>query len=70
MKPGDLVKVTHGTSAKLFSSPLGSVPPGTRSYRGFVAGIGVVLDIHDSDVKVICGETIGWCYIGNLVELE
>lgn len=71
MKPGDLVtNDSPGSSAKLFSSPLGSVTHGTRKFLGFLTGIGVVLDVHRSDVKVISGENIGWCFAGNVKVVE
>jgi hypothetical protein len=71
VKPGDLVtNNSQGSSSQLFSSPLGSVPPGTRKYHGILTGIGLVLDVHRSDVKVISGENIGWCYVGNVKVVE
>jgi hypothetical protein len=71
MKPGDIVtNNSPGSSSKLFSSPLGSVPPGTRKYHGLLTGIGLVVDLHGSDVKVVSGENIGWCYIGNVRVVE
>ena len=71
VKPGDLVaNNTPGSSSKLFSSPLGLVPPGTRKYHGLLTGIGLVVDVYRSDVKVISGENIGWCYVGNLKVVE
>jgi hypothetical protein len=71
MKPGDIVtNNSPGSSSKLFSSPLGSVPPGTRKYHGLLTGIGLVLDVYRSDVKVISGENIGWCFVGNVKVVE
>ena len=70
MKPGDIVTNTPGGSSKLFSSPLGSVPPGTRKYHGLLTGIGLVLDLRGSDVKVISGDNVGWCYVGNVRVVE
>jgi hypothetical protein len=71
MKPGDIVtNDSLGSSAKLFSSPLGSVTPGTRKFLGFLTGIGVVLDLHGSDVKVISGDVVGWSYVGNVKVVE
>lgn len=63
---GDLVTNNPGGSSKLFSSPLGLVPPGTRRYLGLLTGIGMVLELRGGDVKLVCGENIGWCYVGNV----
>jgi len=71
MKPGDLVtNDSPGSSSKLFSSPLRSVPPETRKYHGLLTGIGLVLDLRGSDVKLICGDIVGWCYVGNVRVVE
>jgi hypothetical protein len=71
MKPGDIVTVSHGTSAKLFSSPLGKMDyPEQRKCTGNLTGIGVVLHSRGSDVKVISGENIGWCFVGNVKVVE
>ena len=67
MKPGDLVmNSSPGSSAKLFSFPMGEAGyPGQRRHLGYLSGIGVVLDVHRSDVKVMCGDVVGWSYVGN-----
>ena len=70
MKPGDLITNNPGGSSKMFSIPLGLVPPGTRRYIGLLNGIGIVLDLQGSDVKLVCGENIGWCYVGNVRVVE
>jgi hypothetical protein len=67
MKPGDLVvNGSSGSSAKLFSLPIGEADvTGQRRYLGHLSGIGVVVDVHRSDVMVICGDVVGWSYVGN-----
>jgi hypothetical protein len=71
MRPGDIVtNNSPGSSSKLFSSPLGLVTPGARKYHGLLTGIGLVVDVYRSDVKVISGENIGWCYVGNVKVVE
>jgi hypothetical protein len=44
--------------------------PEQRKCTGNLTGIGVILDLHGSDVKVISGENIGWCYVGNVKVVE
>jgi hypothetical protein len=72
MKPGDIVtNNTKGSYSKLFSSPLGKMDyQEQRKHTGNLTGIGVILDLHGSDVKVISGENIGWCYVGNVKVVE
>ena len=67
MKPGDLVtNNSSGSSAKLFSVPLGEAAyPGQRRHLGYLSGIGVVIGVHRSDVKLMCGDVVGWSYVGN-----
>jgi len=68
MKPGDLVVNggSPGSSAMLFSLPIGEADyPGQRRHLGYLSGIGVVVDVHRSDVMVICGDVVGWSYVGN-----
>ena len=67
MKPGDLVaNNSPGSSAKLFSLPIEEAAyPGQRRYLGHLSGIGVVIDVHRSDVKLMCGGVVGWSYVGN-----
>ena len=67
MKPGDLVaNNSPGSSAKLFSVPLGEADyPEQRRHLGYLSGIGVVIDVHRSDVKLMCGDVVGWSYVGN-----
>jgi len=68
MKPGDLVvNGSPGSSAMLFSLPMGKVDYlGQRRHLGYLSGIGVVIDVHRSDVKLMCGDVVGWCYVGNV----
>ena len=72
MKPGDLVtNNSPGSSAKLFSLPIWEADvTGQRRYLGHLSGIGVVIDVQGSDVKLVCGENIGWCYVGNVRVVE
>ena len=74
MKPGDIVtNNTKGSYSKLFSLPLGNVDwdsPEPRKHTGNLIGIGVILDLQGSDVKLVCGENIGWCYVGNVRVVE
>jgi len=72
LKPGDIVtNNTKGSYSKLFSSPLEEMDhPVQRKHTGNLTGIGVVLDLHGSDVRVISGENIGWCYMGNVKVVE
>ena len=71
MKPGDIVtNNTKGSYSKLFSSPIGSLDPVQRKHTGNLTGIGVILDLQGSDVKLVCGENIGWCYVGNVRVVE
>ena len=67
MKPGDLVTNNSPvSSAKLFSLPIGEADvTGQRRYLGHLSGIGVVIDVHRSDVKLMCGDVVGWSYVGN-----
>ena len=65
MRVGDIVtNNTKGIYSKLFSTPL--TPFGKRKHTGNLIGIGVILDLQGSDVKLVCGENIGWCYVGNV----
>ena len=68
MKPGDLVtNNSPGSSAMLFSLPIGEADyPGQRRHLGYLSGIGVVLDFYLSDVKLMCGDVVGWSYVGNV----
>ena len=74
MRVGDIVtNNTKGSHSKLFSSPISNIDWDSlepRKHTGNLTGIGVVLDLHGSDVKVISGENIGWCYVGNLKVVE
>ena len=72
MKPGDIVtNDSPGSSSMLFSSPLGKIVyQEQRKHTGNLTGIGVILDLHGSDVKVISGENIGWCFVGNVKVVE
>ena len=71
MKPGDLVQ-NHpmSFSKKLFSAPIDERRVGDRGYRGTLRGVGLVLEIRGSDVRILSGETEGWCYVGNLELVE
>lgn len=69
MRVGDIVtNNTKGSYSKLFSTPLTSF--GKRKHTGNLIGIGVILDLQGSDVKLVCGENIGWCYVGNVRVVE
>ena len=66
MKPGDMVGNLDGKSrSKLFSTPLSSYE--TRRTVGLLTGIGIVLDLHGSDVRILNHEGVaGWTFAGNL----
>jgi len=73
MKPGDLITNNPGCSSKLFSSPLSNIDWDSlepRKHTGNLIGIGVILELQGSDVKLVCGENIGWCYVGNVRVVE
>lgn len=66
MVPGDMVtNLGLHSRSKLFSTPLtdGGDP---RYTTGLLTGFGIVLECSGSDVRVMCGGVIGWCYAGNL----
>ena len=66
MKPGDLVtNLGLHSRSKLFSSPL-CIGDSPRYTTGLLIGVGIVLEQHGSDVRVMCGGITGWCYGGNL----
>ena len=66
MKPGDMVGNLGGNSrSKLFSTPLSSFEP--RRTVGLLIGVGVVLDLQGSDVRILNSEGVaGWTFAGNL----
>ena len=72
MKPGDIVtNNTKGSYSMLFSSPPGEVDyQEPWKHTGNLIGIGVVLDLQGASVKLVCGENIGWCYVGNVRVVE
>ena len=71
--PGTLVTNlgTHSRS-KLFSSPItvGNNGYVSRFTTGYLSGVGMVLEQHGSDVKIICDSHTGWCFAGNLRVVE
>ena len=61
-----VVNDSFWTFAQLFSTSLKESPHGQRKYLGILSNVGIVIDTCGSDVKVVCGETVGWCYVGNV----
>ena len=68
MKPGDLVQNLGSNSrSKLFSSPLTDENNHSpRFTTGLLTGIGVVLELRGSDVRIMCDGITGWSFAGNL----
>ena len=68
MRVGDIItNNTKGSYSILFSSPPWEVDyQEPWKHTGNLTGIGVILDLQGSDVKLVCGENIGWCYVGNV----
>jgi hypothetical protein len=66
--PGALVtNLGSNSRSKMFSSPLTDENNHSpRFTTGLLTGVGVVLEVHGSDVRIICGENIGWVFGGNL----
>ena len=69
MKIGTIVRnLSHNSRAKLFSRPVDE-----RYYRyevGLLKGVGIILDTSGSDFRILSGGVAGWCYAGNLLEVE
>ena len=67
--PGTLVtNLGTNSRSKLFSSPLTAM--GDHIYIGSLSGVGMVLEQHGSDVRIICNGITGWCFAGNLRVVE
>ena len=75
MKIGTIVRnLSHNSRAKLFSCPLvqpSSLGPHRTRYEvGLLNGVGIILDASGSDFRILSGGVAGWCYAGNLLEVE
>jgi len=67
VKPGDLVMRTDPLSpAKLFVEPYAKWKSVIREESGVIGGIGVVLEILETDVRILTPTCSGWCYVGNV----
>lgn len=74
MKIGTMVRnLSHNSRAKLFSRPVFSRPVDVGYYRYEVCllkGVGIILDTSGSEFRILSGGVTGWCYVGNVVEVE
>jgi hypothetical protein len=67
VKPGDLVVRRDTTSIpKLFIEPYAKWKSVFRKEAGLFSGIGVVVEVLETDVKILSPSGVGWCYYGNV----
>ena len=68
MKIGTMVRnLSYNSRARLFSHP---VDDRYRYEVGLLKGVGIILDASGSDFRILSGGVAGWCYAGNVVEVE
>lgn len=67
MKPGDLVVRRDTISTpKLFVEPYAKWKSVFREEAGLFRGIGVVVEVLETDVRILSPGCVGWCYYGNV----